>query len=192
MGRTSLFLTLLLPANSFQRSLIVTEMTLGFFVGAVRCFVGFSISVALLLVFGMRLLMILLRTLLLVLVDLVDWPGLGTVTVSLATLAASSVSMATSTARAKVRSVSLILKRAFKTASLLTEHMNLWRRASSCGSWIEGKSQVVTVLTYTRCQLLKSFAWFPLHVTPELEAFTNNEDFWVKLFLHKVNNFQHG
>ena len=40
---------------------------------------GLSTSVALLLVFGMRLLMVLLWTLLLVLVDLVDWPGLGTV-----------------------------------------------------------------------------------------------------------------
>ena len=60
-------------------SLFVTEMTLGFFVGAVRCFVDLSTSVALLLVLGMRLLMVLLRTLLLVLVDLVDWPGLGTV-----------------------------------------------------------------------------------------------------------------
>ena len=60
-------------------SLFVTEMTLGFFVGAGRCFVDLSTSVALLLVFGMRLLMVLLWTLLLFLVDLVDRPGLGTV-----------------------------------------------------------------------------------------------------------------
>ena len=40
VGRTSLFLTLLLLANSFQMSFFVTEMTLGFFVGAVRLLCG--------------------------------------------------------------------------------------------------------------------------------------------------------
>ena len=48
VGRTSLFLTLLLLANSFQMSLFVTEMALSFFVRADRCFVGLSTSAALL------------------------------------------------------------------------------------------------------------------------------------------------
>ena len=69
-----MFCMLLLLANSFQMSLFVSEMAFDFFVGAVRCFVGLSTSVL-----GMRLLMVLLWTLRLVLVDLVDWPGLGTV-----------------------------------------------------------------------------------------------------------------
>ena len=55
------------------------KLTLSFFVGAVPSFVDLSTSVALLLVFGMRLLMVLLWTLLLFLVDIVDRPGLGTV-----------------------------------------------------------------------------------------------------------------
>uniref|UniRef100_A0A0L8H4T6 Uncharacterized protein n=1 Tax=Octopus bimaculoides TaxID=37653 RepID=A0A0L8H4T6_OCTBM len=50
--------------------------------------------------------------------------------------------MATWTARAKSSSESFILKSAFRTASLLTEHMNLCLRASSCGLVIAGKSQV--------------------------------------------------
>jgi hypothetical protein len=64
-------------------------------------------------------------------------------TVSLATLAASSVSIATSMALAKVRSSSLTLNKAFSIASLLTEHMNRVRSASSSGFLMDGKSHVI-------------------------------------------------
>ena len=123
-------------------SLFVIEMAISFFVGAVRCFVGLSASVALLLVFGMRLLMVLLWTLRLVLVDLVDRPGLGTVNSFPGNPCRVFSLNGNLNSTGEINSVSLTLKRAFKTASLLTEHMNLWRRASSCGSLIEGKSQV--------------------------------------------------
>lgn len=63
--------------------------------------------------------------------------------------------------------------------------MDLYLRASSCGSVIEGKAQV----TYTRCQLLESFAGLPLYVT--FETVSHNETFRIKLFFHEVDDFLH-
>ena len=58
--------------------------------------------------------------------------------VSFATLAASSVSIATAIALAKVSSSSLNLKSAFRTASLLTEYMN-WVRIASVQRVLNGR-----------------------------------------------------
>ena len=68
--------------------------------------------------------------------------GLDPYTVSFATLAASSVSTAMAMALVKVSSSSFILKRAFRIASLLTEHMKRVWRASSNESLMRRKSQV--------------------------------------------------
>ena len=37
-------------------------------------------------------------------------------------------------------------------------------------------------------QFLQSLSWLSLHIAPELETFTNDEPFWVKLVFHEVNN----
>uniref|UniRef100_A0A0L8FUJ1 Uncharacterized protein n=1 Tax=Octopus bimaculoides TaxID=37653 RepID=A0A0L8FUJ1_OCTBM len=70
---------LFFSTHRLQMCLFVTKMTFGFFERTVCRFVGFSTSVAFLLVCGIRLLMVLLRTLILVLLDLVDLLGFGTV-----------------------------------------------------------------------------------------------------------------
>ena len=87
---------------------------------------------------------------------------------------------------------SLILNRDFRTASLFTEQINLCPKASSWARVLDRKEVTTScILTYTRCRLLNSFTRLSLHVTPELETFTQNEPFWVELLLHEVLNFTH-
>jgi len=65
------------------------------------------------------------------------------ITVSFATRAASSVTMAIWIARANVSSSLFTLNSAFRTASLLTEQIKRVRRASSRESVMDGKSHVL-------------------------------------------------
>ena len=69
-------------------------------------------------------------------------------TVALATLADSSTSVAISTARLKVSSSSGILNSDLGTASLSTEHINLFLNASSSVSSILGKSHIGAVFEF--------------------------------------------
>uniref|UniRef100_A0A0L8G6D0 Uncharacterized protein n=1 Tax=Octopus bimaculoides TaxID=37653 RepID=A0A0L8G6D0_OCTBM len=43
--------------------------------------------------------------------------------------------------------------------------------------WVGNRWKITgsRILTYTCCQLLESFAWLPLYITPKLETLSHNE-----------------
>jgi len=112
--------------------------------------------------------------------------GLVPNTVSFATRAASSVSMAICIIQANISLSLFTLNRAFGTASLLTEKIKRVRRASSRESLIDGKSHVLA-----SCQLLNCLAGSVFHLTPELELFTNYKTVRIKLVCHECLDFLH-
>ena len=103
--------------------------------------------------------------------------GLEPYTVSLATFAASSVSIAICTALAKSRSVSLILKSA---QDCLVVHRANESLSQGFILGISNGCEVTggCVLTNACCQLLDAFARLPIHAAPELETFSYNQQFW--------------
>ena len=109
--------------------------------------------------------------------------------VSFATLAASSVSLAMEMALSNVSSSSLMRKIAFSTASLLIEHRNRVRSASSWGSLNDSrKVACCCFLTDSGCQLVNSFPWSSFQIGPEFVSFTYNENSWVELCFHVLTD----
>ena len=76
-------------------------------------------------------------------------------------------------------SSSLTLNRAFSTASLLREQINL---VHSLVQWILNRWKIAgyCVMTNACYKFLDFFAWFFVHVTQKHVTFTQNKTLWVK------------
>ena len=118
--------------------------------------------------------------------------GFWAVDVSVGTLAASSVCMATWIAAWKSSSSATILKSALRSASLFTEQMKRVHNASSKGSAMEAKSHVAAAW---RMRAASSWMDSPgrrcMVVHPVLETFPDDETHWIKLHLHVRHDLIH-
>ena len=107
---------------------------------------------------------------------------------SLGAFEASSISMATSMALAKV----ITLKKCLED-SFIADRTDKSGAKCFILRVLDGWEDTGGIIMANPCrELLNRLPWFPLHLTPESMAFSDDEFPWVVLFLHEVCDDLHG